>query len=789
MYTRSLAALVGTAAAFATALSGAAPASAGLSPSNEILVWNSANPSPTALSDVTEPLDGKTLTQVSTGDHHTCALDRAGRAYCWGSDGYGELGDAAAVPGWKPTAVDRSGVLAGVRFTTISAGGAHTCALSREGHAYCWGRGDSGQRGDGSKQSKATSPVAVGGRALKGRFLIDIAAGAAHTCAIDKTGRAFCWGEGSNGRLGDGTTRDRTRAVPVDRSGALRGRTLAGISAGGAHTCAIDDAGRAYCWGRGDSGQLGNGNQVTHRRPVAVDRSRQLKGVRLRQISAGHNFTCGIDRAGATYCWGEGRAGQLGDDSGRASAVPVRVAQDARAFAIGSLDAGRTASCAATASGRAFCWGKGSLGSGVNQSDRTQPVDVSAVPKGLGFTDLAVTTGDTGQRGCAIGDNGRAYCWGSDQLGRLGQTVKPLEVYSSGTSDIPAGAVLSSLTASGTHRCVLDSDGKAYCWGSNYGGELGIGPSADVVTARPAAVVSDGALAGVTLTRISAGAYNTCALDASGKAYCWGGSGDRVGDGTTNVDVRHREPVAVDTSGVLAGKMLTQISVGYAQSCAIASNGKAYCWGWGSSGVLGNGSTADAPSPVAVDTSGVLAGKTLTGLATGPFHTCALDSDGKAYCWGDGIGGALGNGSTADSSVPVAVEASGVLSGKTLVAITANERYTCALDTAGKAYCWGERALGGNATSSSTPVAVDDSGVLSGRVLTQISAGYSHACARDTQGRAYCWGVGTSGQLGDGLSTTSATPVAVDAGGALNGLFVTEIAAGDGQTFALAEAS
>ena len=130
-----------------------------------------------------------------------------------------------------------------------------------------------------------------------------------------------------------------------------------------------------------------------------------------------------------------------------------------------------------------------------------------------------------------------------------------------------------------------------------------------------------------------------------------------------------------------------------------------------------------------------------------------LDSTGAAYCWGYNNWGQLGDGSTADSSVPVAVDTSGVLAGKTLTQISANYGSTCALDTSGAAYCWGYNYYGelgdGSTADSSVPVAVDTSGALAGKTLTQITAGGFHACALDTAGAAYCWGYNDSGQLGD----------------------------------------
>ena len=337
---------------------------------------------------------------------------------------------------------------------------------------------------------------------------------------------------------------------------------------------------------------------------------------------------------------------------------------------------------------------------------------------------------------------------------------------SRGATSISTGGDFSSCTIEG---------GKAYCWGSNYFGQLGDGSTTD--SSVPVAVDTSGVLAGKTLTQIATGYAGNCALDSTGAAYCWGGNGE-LGDGhTTDSSV----PVAVDTSGVLAGKALTQIVAGGASMCALDSTGAAYCWGNNAVGELGDGSNANSSVPVAVDVSGVLAGKTLTRIAAGGA-TCALDSAGAAYCWGDNDFGELGDGSTANSDVPVAVDASGALAGKTLTRISAGIDSMCALSGAGAAYCWGDNGNGelgdGSTTSSDVPVAVDASGALAGKALTQIGAGWGFACALSSTGAAYCWGNNGSGELGDGSAIASSVPVAVETSGALAGKTLTQVTAG-----------
>ncbi|MCB0913912.1 MAG: hypothetical protein KDB60_20085, partial [Propionibacteriaceae bacterium] len=203
------------------------------------------------------------------------------------------------------------------------------------------------------------------------------------------------------------------------------------------------------------------------------------------------------------------------------------------------------------------------------------------------------------------------------------------------------------------------------------------------------------------------------------------GNGQLGDNSTTNSSV----PVAVNIGGALAGKTVTAISAGLSHSCVVA-DGQAYCWGDSTFGQLGNNSTTDSKVPVAVNTTGALSGKTVSAISAGRHHTCTV-ADGQAYCWGYNGGGELGNNSTTDSKVPVAVNTAGALAGKTVIEITAGYFHTC-VAASGQAYCWGYNGsgqLGDNSiTNSTVPVAVNTTGPLAGRTVTAIAAGYVHTC-------------------------------------------------------------
>jgi len=308
----------------------------------------------------TAPVDVFGLTsgviKISAGSGHTCAVTTAGGVKCWGSGASGQLGDGLSTTSGTPVAV--SG-LTGV--TSISAGSSHTCAVTAGG-AKCWGNNNNGLLGDGSITARST-PVDVSGLTTG---VGSISAGSAHTCAVTTAGGAKCWGSGSYGRLGDGAT--STRYTPVDVTDLTTG--VASISAAGTYTCAVTTAGGAKCWGQNTNGQLGDGSTTTRTTPVNVS---SLSAV---SISTGSSHACAVTTAGGVKCWGSNSLGQLGTGNTTNSRTPVDVA--GLTSGVGSISVNWSDSCALVTSGGAKCWGtnnNGILGDGTTTT-RLSPVSV-----------------------------------------------------------------------------------------------------------------------------------------------------------------------------------------------------------------------------------------------------------------------------------------------------------------------------------------------------------------------------------------------------------------------------
>lgn len=320
----------------------------------------------------------------NTGGFHTCGIS-LNRAYCWGNNAVGELGDGSTSNRAVPTPV-----AGGLQVIGISAGGVHTCAWTGTNRGYCWGGNNAGQLGNGTfMDRRQPTPVATTLR------LRSMDAGALHTCADSLGGQLHCWGSNEYGQLGDGTFADRRNPVRVGMtkkfSPAVGGSS---ISLGAFHGCGLNlgahlAGGRAWCVGRNDGGQLGDGTAVQRPTLVAVQ-----DGHRFLAISAGANHTCGILSGSRTLlCWGNNSSGQLGDGTAQTRLTPTPVTSVVR-FAV--VAAGTEHTCAVSVDGEAYCWGQnteGQLGDGTRNNRALPCVWWLPDPACSGTSVPSITTG------------------------------------------------------------------------------------------------------------------------------------------------------------------------------------------------------------------------------------------------------------------------------------------------------------------------------------------------------------------------------------------------------------
>jgi alpha-tubulin suppressor-like RCC1 family protein len=286
---------------------------------------------------------GGTVIQVSTGAAHTCAATQAGSALCWGDNASGQVTGASTTDQVAPVAP--SGISGLVRET--AAGGVHSCARTASGAVYCWGGNTVGQVGNGAANATLVSPTAIAGLTTASQ----ISAGNQHTCALLEDATVVCWGDRSNGKIGDSGAVLGTATTPVATSAFASDVTQ--IAAGVNHTCALLDIGDVYCWGRGDEGQIGNGGVADQNAPT------QVGGIvgSVTAIASGSAHSCALTTANAIYCWGRNSSGQLGDNTTNQSNQAVLVTTLPSNVTITSISAGGDTSAAITSQGQVLCWG------------------------------------------------------------------------------------------------------------------------------------------------------------------------------------------------------------------------------------------------------------------------------------------------------------------------------------------------------------------------------------------------------------------------------------------------
>lgn len=608
-------------------------------------------------------VNGNAYRAFAVGSAHACGLLASGEAQCWGLNNNGQLGD-----GTTTSRNDAMPVAGGLVFDTITAGGLHSCGLVGT-VAYCWGANGIGQTGDGTTTTPRTTPVLV----ADGHEFVSLAAGGFHTCGSAGTGLAYCWGAGSSGQLGNGTS--GASIVPDLVDGELRSDLTRPGEQG---TCALV-GGTAYCWGRNHHGQIGDGTATNRATPTMVG-----GGTDFALVDTGDEIACGTSRSGTLLCWG--RAAFVGHGA-TGTEDPVDPAPIAGDLALVEVGLTRSSSCGRTADGSTYCWGEngqGQLGNGGTED--------SAVPVVIPDLWLArVSAG--GDSGCGLTAFGAPYCWGRNTSGQLGNGTT---TSSADPAPVGRGLVLSDITVGAAHACGIDAaDGRAYCWGSNLHGQ--VGDSTTTNREDPTAVVG-----GHVFADLRAGGSHTCGIVTTGETYCWGNNTDGQ-TGISNGTVTS----VIAPSPVSGGHSFTSLAPGSSHTCAIDMADEAYCWGRNTSGQIGvPASSFDALAPTAVG-----GGLTFLSITAGDSHTCGIATGPSAYCWGANASKQLGTGNTTSSSEPVPV-----IGGHAFTSVDAATTHTCAVDGSGVGYCWGAPATGqlgaGNTWMMLTPTPVLNGPVL-----------------------------------------------------------------------------
>lgn len=590
---------------------------------------------------------------ISIGWNHKCALTLSGGVKCWGANFAGNLGDGTNTDSYT-TPVDVVGLGSGVN--TIVSGINHTCALLNTGGVKCWGYNAHGQLGN-SSTTDSNVPVDVTGLTSG---VSKIYAGGNFNCAILSTGSGVkCWGENTNGQLGDNTLVNKS--APVDVLGLTSG--VLDMAQSIDSTCAVTSSNALKCWGNNLSGQLGDGTQTSRSAPTNVSGLSS----NVTKVSIYRSHACALLNTGSVKCWGENTFGELGDSSFNQSLTPVTASNLGNSAQILDIKLSLNSTCILKTDNHVYCIGNNIYGN-LGDGNPTVSLKIPTKVFNSGASIIAGTKGES--HTCYINSSNGVECWGYNYYGQVGDNTNSSRAVPTAVTGLSSG--VTAISAGRYHTCALLTAGDVKCWGQNSSGQLG-----DNTTINRKTPVSVSGLTNVIA--ISAGRYHTCALINTGGMKCWGdNSYGQLGD---NTNTSRTTPVDV----VSLGLSVSSFASGYNHTCAVMSDSTIKCWGNNDEGELGDGTTTRSKVPVVV--SGIPSGATKVSGAQ--FATCAVVSQ-SVKCWGANYSGELGDNTWNQSSLPVNV----IGAESNIVDIMASgydySDYACALTSAGGMKCWGD---------------------------------------------------------------------------------------------------
>jgi alpha-tubulin suppressor-like RCC1 family protein len=647
----------------------------------------------------------KPVTSVSIGSNLACAIIE-GAAWCTGKN-------------YFDSTFDSMSLIPGLESHVIKIGLASNtgCALLDTQEVKCWGANEINPSLYNPPSSSTALQIAGFG---PGSGVIDLAVGTNYACVLFNTGEVRCWGDNYYGQLGDNSTTNSS--VPKTVVGLGSGSGVIKIDTHNSTTCALFANNNIKCWGGNWHGQIGDGTKNNALIPVPIT---QLSTM-VADIKLGYGHTCALLIDGSMQCWGYNGSGQLGNGTTAESLIPTPVS--GLSSGVAQIAVGYNHTCVRMqVQNQIKCWGNGfsgALGLGTF-SNKSLPTIINTIP----FEVAQIVANDNNT--CAISALGDLNCWGSNNYGKLSQQQTnipykvPIMGFESGVAEVHLGY---------RFGCSLLIDGTVKCWGNNIGGQLGD----NTIISKVAAVAVQG-LSG-TVTKLSTGPSDTCALINDGSVQCWGSN------------------IAGNTAVTVASLSgATDIYLGNGDACAVTSTHDAYCWSlssWpgNSHGELGDGTKNISYTPVKV--VGV---NNAVQIAAAQFSTCILNTLGGVQCWGGEWDGALGNGTYENSLAPVNVI--GLSSGVKRIEAgyyDYNDSF-CAIMVNGEMYCWGydggQLGLTGNYGDTSIPQKITS--LFS---VDSAAIGYETGCALTSENKVLCWGDNWNGALGDGTYKNHLAP-------------------------------
>ncbi|MCL2105694.1 MAG: glycine-rich protein [Oscillospiraceae bacterium] len=716
-----------------------------------------AQNAPAQPGDPGEP-EGLVFTEIWAGNNHEAiAKGSDGKFYSWGRNNLGQLGLGDTTDRDTPTEITG---LNGKNITEIHAGNYFFVAKGADGKFYGWGANDVGQLGLGGAMTRYTPSEITG---LNGKSITDIWVGNNFTFAKGADGKFYSWGSNNNGQLGLGDSGSATHRYTPTEVTALSDKNITDIWAPDSFVIAKGIDGKLYSWGRNSAGQLGLGDMTARNTPTEIT---NLNGLNITDIWISISTQPSVVAKGADgkfYGWGSNFFSEMGQGFNLTAPTsylePIEIT-GLNGKNIEEVYPGRGCFIAKGTNGKFYGWGRnnnGQLGLGPSAlSTIYEPTEITGL-NGLNISKIYPVLG-TASSSCygsffAQSTDGTFYSWGYNGQGQLalGDTANR-----NTPTEVPAlnGKNITELYALESQNNVASvfakgADGKAYVWGYNLYGQLGLGDTTDRTT--PTLNPNFSFDAGVFTDIWQGGSYSTIAFNiakaANGKFYAWGSNNNgQLGLGDT---VDRDVPTEITA---LNGKNITDILISVRSVFAKGADGKFYGWGQNINSQLALGDTVNRDVPTEIT---ALNGKNITGFRlVGSSGVFAKGADGKWYGWGFNSSGSLALGDTTRRSLPEQITA---FNGLGIVEVVASEYSGIAKGNNGKWYGWGRNDNGhlglGDNTNRAWPTEITG---LNGLNITDLYFSGSNSTelsvfAKGLDGKVYAWGYNSSlGDLGLG---------------------------------------
>lgn len=724
------------------------------------------------------------MSQIVAGKKSMAAITEEGRLYTWGDNEYGQLGIGNTTNQGTPQDITNSLNLAtGEYVTQVAIGPNHMLALSSENRLFGWGWNNAGEVGDNTRVQR-TSPVEITANFSLGvdENVIDIAAGFSTGFVITDAGTIYTWGLNNQGQLGKGDTASEFDVTDHTSYYSLETEEeFTDLDIQNGHVLGLTNLGNLYAWGSNSSGQLGVGTTTSGSSAVNITANLSItEGESITTFNAGNSHSVVTITDGTVLTFGENGYGQIGDGTSVDRTSPTDITSSF-VFSVGEYVVAADAhshNLVVTSLGRVFAWGYNNVG----QTSETITGEVNTPLEKTSAFDLdaleAPGTVATGYlNSYMISNQSNLFAWGDNDLGQLaiGECNGALD--SRTPVKLPRDFDILNIksfvfnnvvkvSSDAAFNMALTDNGMVYTWGSNAYGQLGSGNTVDKsvpYNVTPNITLNEGE----EITDIATGITYSIVLTSEYRIFAWGSNTyGQFGNGTTTDELL---PIDI-TSFIPLGETdyITNIYTGGLTTILTSNLGKVYTFGYNTYGNLGIGTTAHSSSPIDItDNFNFDVDEELVSVESSMGHVLALTNQNNLYSWGNNSGGQLGDGSSITKKLPIDITSNLPFSSSTqIVDIEVGSQYSGLVNELGEIYTWGfnsNGALGeGTSISRYSPYEITNQFSLAeGELIIELDIGISHSFAITDLGNSFSWGLGLSGQLGEGYKITRSYPTDV----------------------------